>query len=156
MKEDDYILASDLAHARVAKKAASEIMHPVARSACITLHHLIGELERRLVGLGAAVAQERRAQALGRDARERLDGRRAGVAVDDVAEEQQAAGLRLDGRHDARVAVAGQRDGVAAVEVEVLAAVGVPHLRACAADDRERQLRTLNDNHPDHQQTLQI
>ena len=77
-----------------------------------------GEAERVLVGLGAAVDQERLVEALGREVDERFGGAGAGEVRHDVRLERHLPCLPRDRFGPARVAVAQKHDGVPAVEVE--------------------------------------
>ena len=108
--------------------------HDVPLRAC-----LAHELDRRLVGLGAGVAEEHAPP----EARLRQPLREAhrGLGVVEVADVHQPPGLLAHGRHDARVAVAdtGHRDP--AEEVQVLVALGIPQARADTAHELDGQAR---------------
>src|SRR5205807_10271552 len=92
-----------------------------------------GELHRRLVRLGAAVAEE---DALGkRMAAEEPSELGRWRRVVDVGGVEQLRGLRPDCVDDGRMAVAEVVDGEAGEEVEVALAVGVPQLGAAAAHE---------------------
>ena len=97
-----------------------------------------GELERGLVGLGAGVAEEdARVVGPAEEADEALgqgDLRLGGEEVGDVAEGAELGG---DGLDEGGVGVAEGVDGDAAEQVDVLLAVGVPHVRALAAGERQ-------------------
>jgi hypothetical protein len=100
-----------------------------------------GQLHRRFVRLGAAVAEVHPARLPG-------DGLELHEAVGEAplhrvvevraAHVDEPVGLRLDGGHHARVAVAGTRDGDARAHVEELVAVRVddPHAFAALGHDR--------------------
>ena len=97
-----------------------------------------GQLERRLVGLGAGVGEEHLARPPRVEQREQLLGqpdlRLGGEEVRDVAERLE---LRRHRRDQGRVPVAERVDRDAAEEVDVLLAVGVPDVGALAADQRQ-------------------
>ena len=96
-------------------------------------------LERRLDRLRARVAEERLRAAEPRgEPRRELLGRLRAVEVRGVPE---AVELCLRGRERRGMTVAERDDRDPASEVEVLAAVGVPHPAALAADDRHVRAR---------------
>ncbi len=95
--------------------------------------NLRASLKRRLVGLGAGVAEEDLPAVAGRLGEEVVD-HLGGLGGDRVGEEvrhvEQGRRLLADRRADRRVGVAERGHGEAAQEVEVALAVGVPQL-AC-------------------------
>src|SRR6478735_4152083 len=99
-----------------------------------------GELERGLVGLGAGVAEEdARVVGPAEEADEALrqgDLRLGGEEVGDVAEGAELGG---DGLDEGGVGVAEGVDGDAAEQVDVLLAVGVPHVRTLPAGERQHR-----------------
>ena len=104
------------------------------------------DLERRLVGLGAGVAEEDPARPAG-EVEQPLGQRQAGLVhrqVGDVAELVRLRGDRLD---DLRVRVAEDRRRDAAEQVGVLAAVDVPDRGARAAGQRDRRRLVVAHHH---------
>ncbi len=96
------------------------------------------ELEHRLVGLRAGVAEEGAIEA-------ELLAELVGEAdvlgvVEIIGSVEEARGLLGDGRGEPRVGVAERGDGDAGAEVEVASALGVPHLAALAAIEDQRRL----------------
>ncbi len=91
------------------------------------------QLDRGLVGLGAAVAEE---DLVGERVRaEQLREARLGLAVMEVRDVEELGGLGADGIGDRPRCVAEVGDREAGEEIEVLAAVGVPQAGALAADE---------------------
>jgi hypothetical protein len=105
---------------------------------------LARELQGRLVGLGAGVGEVHLAAQRG--FRQALGELHPRLAVEEVADVQQARGLLLDGRHDGRMAVAERGDGQAGLEVEVLGAVGVPQPCPLPAHELHRLARVGRDD----------
>ena len=107
---------------------------------------LARELDRRLVGLGARVAQEhplgetRGLRQFGGEAHRRL-------AVEDIAGVPEAAGLLGQHRHEAGVAVPEATHRDAGGEVDELAALDVPHATAKAACEHD-VTRPVDRQHP--------
>ncbi|MEZ4394554.1 MAG: hypothetical protein R3A48_26070 [Polyangiales bacterium] len=101
------------------------------------------ELERGLVGLGAAVAEVHPVEARApRELRGELDLPVGVVVVRDVPEARDLLG---DGLHQRRVRVAEHAHRDARVEVEVAAAVGVPEVAALAAGHHQRRLLVVSE-----------
>ena len=91
-----------------------------------------GELQGVFVGLGPRVDQEEVIVVVARGAAQAFGQLRLQVVLHRVGVEAQALQLRADGLDVAGMAVANADDGVAAVEVEIFAALAVPHVAAAA------------------------
>ena len=95
-----------------------------------------GELERGLVGLGAGVAEEdTRVVGPAEEADEALGQGDLWLGGEEVGHVAERAELGGDGLDEGGVGVAEGVDGDAAEQVDVLLAVGVPHVRALPAGE---------------------
>ena len=113
------------------------------RSGCAARDDLIAarQLQRRLVGLGARVAEER--AALERAPGQRLGELQLRLDVVEVRDVQQAAGLRGDGVREAGVAVAQHAHRDARGHVEVAAPLDVEQRAPLAARHHDRRLAVV-------------
>lgn len=105
---------------------------------------LAGELQRRLIGFGAAVAEE----ALSAEGPLREELGQLGLLrdVEGVVDVQQFGGLAADGLDDLRMAVADAADRPAGEHVEDLVALGVVEVTAFAFDDGTGQTLIVGNN----------
>ncbi len=102
--------------------------HALLRRAALRAGPLAHQLDRRLVGLGAGIAQEHAlGEAAGAD--EFLGKAQRRFAVEDVAGVPQLAGLLDQRRVQVRIVVAWATDRDAGGQVDVLAAFAVPQAR---------------------------
>ncbi|MCW0462677.1 hypothetical protein NB717_003745 [Xanthomonas sacchari] len=112
--------------------AAESDDHPPLRRPALGGGPLAHQLDRRLVGLGAGIAQVR----LLREARghhQFLDQAQRRLAIEHVAGVPQLVGLFEQRRLQVRIVVAEPAHGDAGGQVDVVAPLAVPHPRALAA-----------------------
>ena len=116
-----------------AVEGAQQRDHLVAARAAVDA----GQLDGRLVGLGAGIAQEHPVgEAVGHEQLGQLDLR---PGVKQVGHVHQGLRLAADGRAHLRVAVPQRADGDAGEKIEILAAVRVPQPAAAAAHHGRRK-----------------
>ena len=116
-----------------AVEGAEERDHFVATRAAVNA----GQLDGRLVGLGAGVAHEHPVgEAVGHEHLGQLDLR---PGVEQVGHMHQGLRLATDGRTHLRVAVAERTDGDTGEKIEILAAVRVPQPAAATAHHGRRK-----------------
>jgi len=127
---------------RAAVEAAAEgddlVLHAVGAEA--------NELDRRLVGLGAGIAEERLAAEapLG----EEPGPFPLGLGVPGVGDMNQPRDLILHRLHDRRRAVAEEVASPAGEEIKVLAPLGIPDLRSGPALEADREAPVVGDDIP--------
>src|SRR5579862_9571026 len=100
-----------------------------------------GDLERVLVGLGAAVDEEHARQIKSREAYQPLGRAAAHLQWYRIALKAQGARLSGEGRGPQWMAIAESGDRVSSVEIEHTAAIASQQPHAFARNDRQRILR---------------
>ena len=132
-----FLLAGCAQRRQRAAVKRTECGHDLEPAAAVLVAPSARELDRRLVGLGAGIAEERAAVA--EPVCKPLGQSRHRLGVEHVRDVSELLGLFLDRAHDAGMTMPEARHGKSAEEIQVAISIRVVQVRAVAANECERQ-----------------